>query len=201
MERGGPSSKTRDRLVDGAARTVGKHGVHGLTVQQVIGAAKLSRRTFYLYFRDKDDVLLALYRRVVADLIARIEGAVEATSDPLERLYAGVDAYLDFQARGGRLVTLLQAAAVDPSSNLWRVREDTLDRLVDLLDTEVQRQLDVRLDPLVYRTLYLGLEGLVLHMREGGPLAPDARQLAGDIVRPLFVAVLAAAPHLAQRRT
>jgi len=197
--RSGPSSKTRDRLIEGASKAVSRHGVHGVTVQQVITSAKLSRRTFYQYFRDKDDALLALYRRVVAELFTQVEAAVEDREDPIERLYAGIDAYLDYQARGGRLVTVLQAAAVDPASNLWSVRETTLDRLVALLDREVHSQLQVRLDPLVYRSLFLGLEGLVLHLREGGPLAPDARALAGRIIHPIFVSVLSSAAFMPQR--
>jgi len=187
---------TRGKLIDGAARALSQYGFRSMTVQQVLQNAGLSRRTFYQYFGDKEAVLLALYERVVDELVLTIEGAVRDASDPLAGLSAGVDAYLDFQQSGGRLVTLLQAEAANPASSMWPLRERALDAMVSLTDVEVRKVFGSSADPLVFRGLYLTLESLVIHVRAGGPFAPDSRARVEAAVKPMFIAVLGALQHM-----
>jgi len=182
---------TRGKLIEGAGKALVRHGFRTMTVQHVIQQASLSRRTFYQYFGDKDAVLLALYERVVDDLVESIEQAVRASEDPMGGLSAGIDAYLDQQQSGGRLVTLLQAEASNPASSMWPLRERALDAMVALTNDEVKRLSGMEVDPLVYRGLYLTMESLVLHVRAGGPFAPDSRARVEATVKPMVTAILA----------
>ncbi len=181
---------TRTRIVDGTAEAVQEHGLRSVTVQHILSAAGLSRRTFYQHFRNKDDACLALYERVVERLITSIREAVEAAEDPGKRLFAGLDAYLDFQEAGGELVTQLQAEAATPRSLLTPLRERTIDALVEIVDTDVRAELDIALEPLVYRTLFLGLEGLVIHCREAGGFGAEARQRVAKVIKAIFLRTL-----------
>jgi len=190
------SRRTRVKLIDATAQVAVTHGLRALTVEHILAAASLSRRTFYQHFCSKDDALLALYERVVDDLLGAVVAAVRAADGPGQRLFAGLDAYLDFQQGGGDLVTLLQAEAANPASLLSPLRERALDALVELVDTEVREEIGEALDPMVYRTLYLGLEALVIHLRSGGPLSRADRARAAAIIKPLFVQVFAAMAHM-----
>lgn len=188
-------AQTRQRLVEGAQRAIGQHGLRGLTVEQCIRASDLSRRTFYQYFRDRDAVIAAVYERVADDMVAAVEAAIARPAEPRERLYAGIDAYLDIQQHGGRLIGELQAEAANPTSPLWPQRERALDRIALSFGAYVTELLGVSPDPLVWRALFCGLEGLVLHARNGGPLAPDRRAEVERVARPFYFAVLASAQH------
>ncbi len=187
------STPTRTRLVDGTARAASKHGLRSMTVEHILEEASLSRRTFYQHFRSKEDATLALYEEVVNNLVRSIREAVEATEEPLRRLFAGIDAYLDFQEGGGVLVTLLQAEAANPASLLSGLRERTFDELSALVDAEVRRELDKAVEPLLYRALFLALEGLVIHLRQGGALTPEDRARASATTKQLFAQLLAGA--------
>lgn len=189
-------ASTRERLVDGAAASVSRHGLRPMTVAQVVKAAGLSRRTYYQYFSDKEGVVVALYKRVIRDLYSQVEAKVRAKDGPIDRLYAGIDGYLDFQQQGGRVIAQLQAEAINPDSPLWPLREQALDSLVGLIDREVRESTGAALEPRVYRCLFLGMEALVIHERQGGPFAPDSRAQVQSVMRPLFLATLANASSM-----
>lgn len=189
---------TRQRLIDGAQRAVVAHGLRELTVEQCVRAAGLSRRTFYQYFRDREAVLEALYERVANDITDRVNLAVDAASDPMARITAGIECYLDIQQHGGRLIAELQVEAANPASRLWPIRQRALDRMGRLLDVHVRKELGAAPDPLIYLAMYDALEGLVLQARNLGPLAPDRRAHVSSIIRPFWVSVLLGARHVPQ---
>ena len=71
--------RTRARLIDGAGKAVARQGFRAVTVEDIVRAAGVSRRTFYQYFGDKDDVLSHLYDGVVTDLLDSVRAAVQST--------------------------------------------------------------------------------------------------------------------------
>jgi len=190
------TARTHALLLEGCGTAIAEQGLRGLTVEQVIQAAGKSRRTFYHYFPDLDAVLLGLYKDVVADLVGRIEAAVAGAKGPVNRLYAALDAYLDFQEAGGRLVAELQAEAANPASPLWPTRIDTLHVLVDLTHREVHTTSGITVDPDVYSMLFHGLEALVIQHRRQGPFAPEVRARIETTVKAVFLTTLASADKL-----
>src|SRR5690349_11421784 len=59
----------RSAILQGAATVFAKHGARAASVEDILAAAKLSRRTFYRFYQSKEDVLLALYRVGTAGLL------------------------------------------------------------------------------------------------------------------------------------
>jgi AcrR family transcriptional regulator len=51
----------RRRIADGVAKAVAEHGYGGLTVEQVIDLAGVSRSTFYMHFDNKLEAVLAAH--------------------------------------------------------------------------------------------------------------------------------------------
>lgn len=190
------TQSTRDRIVAGAARMVEEKGLRAVSVQDVLGASGFSRRTFYQYFRSKDDVVAAVYQGACEKLLAEVRGGVDDSEGPVDRLVAGLDAYLRFQQEGGRLILELQAESVNPASQLYPFREAVLDRLVAFIDADIQRIFGISLDPRVYRSLYIGMEGLVIHERRGGLFTAEGRRKVLRTSKAMFIAVLSAAEHL-----
>lgn len=187
---------TRMKLIQATAHAVVENGLRAMTVEHILAAASLSRRTFYQHFRNKEEAVLALYQNVVDDLTRRVYDGVQSTTDPTRRLFAGLDGYLDFQQRGGNLVTLLQAEASNPDSVLSPIREKSLDTMVELVDSEVRMELGEALDPLIYRCLFLGLEGMVIYVRNKGPLRKADRVRVSKVIKHMFVQLLAGAPSM-----
>ncbi len=191
--------RTRARLLEGAEKALGRQGLRTATVEDVVRAAGVSRRTFYQYFRDKEDILSAVYDGVVADLHERVHAAVDAAEGPVARLFAALDAYLEHQQEGGRFVGELQAEAAAPGSALWPARERAVADFVGLLDAEVRAASGLSLDHDVYAMLINGLEALVIQHRRSGPFAPDDRAHVSEVAKAIFLTTLASAGSLPQR--
>jgi AcrR family transcriptional regulator len=67
----------RDRLAAGAIAAVSENGYRETTIAQIATAAGVSRRTFYVYFKTKQDCFLATFDQIAAHLR---EAAVEAAA-------------------------------------------------------------------------------------------------------------------------
>jgi AcrR family transcriptional regulator len=75
------------RFLDAAFELIDEKGSTEFTIQEVIERSKQSLRGFYEYFDGKDELVMALFEETVREADADIQRAVEAETDPLERLH------------------------------------------------------------------------------------------------------------------
>ena len=72
---------TRERLVDAAIALFGRRGFRAVTIEQIAAEAGANRATFYLHFRNKEDVANAIGDRLVPNIQATF-AALDALRDP-----------------------------------------------------------------------------------------------------------------------
>src|SRR6266704_1168530 len=89
---GGPGH--RERLVLGMVAAVAERGYAATTITDVVRHARVSRRTFYEHFADKEACFLAAYDAVSDAVLAGIAGATSSSSGWEERIVSAVRAYL-----------------------------------------------------------------------------------------------------------
>jgi len=85
----------RGRLIVAMVDAVAARGYAATTIADVVALAKVSRRTFYEYFADKEECFLAAYEVASDLLLAAIAAAVDEEAPWEDRLLAGIDAYLE----------------------------------------------------------------------------------------------------------
>ena len=85
----------RQRLVLAMAEAAAEKGYAATTIADVVGRAKVSRRTFYEHFADKEACFLAAYDAAADLLIEHIGEAIAPAGDWQAQLSAGVAAYLE----------------------------------------------------------------------------------------------------------
>jgi AcrR family transcriptional regulator len=71
----------RELLLDVAYELLGTEGWSGTTVRAVCTAARLNPRYFYESFADLDELLIAVYDRVIEELGREVLGAIAAAPD------------------------------------------------------------------------------------------------------------------------
>jgi AcrR family transcriptional regulator len=84
----------RERLLDGMAKTVAAQGYAATSVADVLRAARISRRTFYERFADKEDCFLAAYDAIVGLCDERVCGAFQSAADWRRGIEDGLAALL-----------------------------------------------------------------------------------------------------------
>jgi len=73
-------------ILDAAQRLLHARGDDGFTIQQLVDEAGVALQTFYRHFGGKDELLLALLERSVAEFCAEWRRATASVDDPIERL-------------------------------------------------------------------------------------------------------------------
>jgi len=90
-------STQRQRLLDGVVHIAAQEGYPAMTVSLVIAHAGVSRPTFYDYFTDKQDALLAAVTAIQDELLSEVKQAV-ARQVPGRALASSIDALVVFAA-------------------------------------------------------------------------------------------------------
>ncbi len=157
-------NRTRVRIIKAAATVFAARGCETATVAEILDTAGVSRRTFYQFFSDKTDALLAIYERSTAHLMDVRRQAMAEPGSGRERLRRGQQVYLDFVASSGPLIRVMAAEAMRPGGPLM-ARRLWLHQAVEDLYRQTYREAEgVDLDPLAVRGLILYTESLTLHV-------------------------------------
>ncbi len=158
----------RAMILQGAASVFTEKGIRDASVEDILEAADISRRTFYRFFSGKDDLLVVLYRMASDVLVHECVRAVRAESDPLKQIERCIDAYLVLSREAGPLSYLLSGEAQRRESPLHAVRVEVHTTLVNLLAEGAEKHVGKRVDPLLLRALLLALEGVSSFVLEEG---------------------------------
>jgi AcrR family transcriptional regulator len=160
---------TRGVILAAAMQEFSRRGIADTPVEDLLVAAKIARRTFYRYFRSKEDVVAALYEISCNELLKAMEAAASRDhGEPLAGIHLGIDTYLEFHKSSARGLRELLEQAFHSGSLLAPLRRRMRDELVRIFDQSVRRLDGRALDPLVYYMLVSALEGLSLHVLDGG---------------------------------
>jgi AcrR family transcriptional regulator len=124
----------RSRLLVGAAGAIEEHGYTGTTVAHITQRARVSRRTFYELFEDREACLAAL----IDDVLALLEDEVaQAGLNALpwrERVRGGLVAILAFFDREPALARVCVVQAMSSGLRVLERRAAILARLAGVLD-------------------------------------------------------------------
>lgn len=71
-------------------------GLKAVTMREVAARCGVAIMTPYRYYANKSELLSGLWQSVVGELLARQQAAVALAADPRGRLYANIDAFLQF---------------------------------------------------------------------------------------------------------
>jgi AcrR family transcriptional regulator len=168
-----------------------KKGARETTVEDVLQEAAIARRTFYRLFKNKEEVLAALYDVSCEILLDAIRKAVASTSDPVAKLERSVDAYLGLQRGAGDLLRVLEAEALRPGSMLAARREAMLDAASGELAAHRTDLAGRSVDPLVMHGVLVALEGISYRMHTDGPPTEARLERARRVMLRIVTATLA----------
>lgn len=179
----------RTRLLEAIALAVAEKGYAQATIADIARRARVSKRTFYEHFGDKEECFLAAY--AVANDIAfeRVSSAAHAETGPEARLDAAVRAYVSALEEHPAMtrVFLMEIQAAGPKALL--LRRAILGRYADLLRSLVDlgRRERPELSPLSasMATAVVGgiNELLLLTVEQGGVRFTQVGAIARDLIR------------------
>lgn len=156
-------------ILTGAAKAFAELGVRAASVEDILKAADISRRTFYRLYASKEDVALELYRLGTNMLVEACKRAVSEETDPLRQFERCMEAHLQNARQLGRLVFVLGGEAHRQESMLHEHRMKVHDEIIALfMGGQDAKPAGKRIDPLLPRALLLSCEAIVRILLEEG---------------------------------
>lgn len=182
-------------VLQGATKVFAARGVRVPGVEDILQAARISRRTFYRVFESKEDVLLALYRIGTDRLLERCRSALEQETDLLCQVERCIDAHLQTAREQPRLVFVLGGEAHRQESLLQTRRIEVHDALADMMISRARASLPFPPDVLLFRAILLALEGvtrlLLQEGDEGRNVTPESFERARNVMLRVATAAIA----------
>jgi len=156
------SSDKYAAILDSAQTVIARQGYHRAQISRIAAEAGVAAGTVYLYFKNKPDLLISLFRDRLGTLIEQARGNLAEAADPLEKLRRFIWHHLHALAGSKDLamVTQIEMRQADLSvqqeiSQIMKGYFHVIDEIIEAGQaTGVFRQVDSRLvRNLVYGTL------------------------------------------------
>lgn len=80
-----------NQIIDAAAEVIAENGFHQAQVSKIAKRAKVADGTIYLYFKNKEDILISLFREKMGLYVERLEKAMLTKTTVEEKLFALVE--------------------------------------------------------------------------------------------------------------
>jgi AcrR family transcriptional regulator len=164
----------RRRLLDGMAAAIVEKGYAETTIADVVRHARVSKRTFYQYFADKQACLLACYAishdRVIRAIEARQPSAAHLGWEV--RLVLGLRDFLNAGESQLTLMSTLMIEILAAGREGLRARREIYQRFTDLLlklaeqERELHGKVRKRLSPNLATAIVSGIHEIMLSAYE-----------------------------------
>jgi AcrR family transcriptional regulator/DNA-binding MarR family transcriptional regulator len=176
----------RARLLGGAVAAVEKLGWSNVTVASISSRARVSRRTFYELFSDREDCLLAVLHETSAWIAAELAGAKLDDLPWRERVRKGLWIVLSFFDREPELARLCVSGSARGGAPVLAWREEILERLIAIVDEgRLQNERAAKVPPLTAE----GTVGAVLAILQRRLLDPEEEPVSA-LLNPLVASIV-----------
>jgi len=110
MPRRGPNNGAdkRNRILRAAIRIFSQKGFFNSKVSEIARASGVADGTIYLYFKNKEDLLISLFEEKMGEVVADVRHRISAGEGALGKLRIFVDNHMGLLEREGGLIEVLQ---------------------------------------------------------------------------------------------
>lgn len=151
MKRNKPKYK---QIIDAAAKVIAENGFHQAQVSKIAKAAGVADGTIYLYFKNKEDILVSLFEEKMGQFTEKIEQDIAGKLNSIEKLLALVEMHLYQLADDPNLAVVTQIELRQSNKELRAKINTILKNYINIVDAILQeginegvfkKDLDVRL--------------------------------------------------------
>jgi len=98
----------RERILAAAVKVFARKGFHNSRIAEVAEEAGVASGTIYLYFRNKDDILISVFEDSLEDIIKGMETQLADLDDPRDKLRKFIERHLAMLEEHKELAEVLQ---------------------------------------------------------------------------------------------
>nr|WGD61540.1 TetR/AcrR family transcriptional regulator [Bacillus velezensis] len=142
------------QIIDAAVEVIAENGYHQSQVSKIAKQAGVADGTIYLYFKNKEDILISLFKEKMSQFIERMEEEVKEKTTAKEKLALVIKQHFTLLGNDRHLAIVTQLELRQSNIKLRLKINDILKGYLNMLDTiltegiesgEWKDNLDVRL--------------------------------------------------------
>jgi len=181
-------------MLSAAVEVVEEVGYARMTVAQVIGRARVSRRTFYDFFADREECFLAVFEEALSRVRLRASEAYEEERSWRDGIRSGLATLLSFIDEEPALARLSMIETLGAGERVLKRRSQLLAEVADVIDRGRLASSATRNPPEITAEAVVGAVCTVLqtHVLEGRK--DSATALLGPLMSVIVLPYLGAGP-------
>ncbi|WMT30238.1 TetR/AcrR family transcriptional regulator [Bacillus aerius] len=142
------------QIIDAAVVVIAENGYHQSQVSKIAKQAGVADGTIYLYFKNKEDILISLFKEKMGQFIERMETDIQTKPSAKEKLLLLIREHFRLLSQDHHLALVTQLELRQSNLELRQKINEVLKGYLNMLDSiltegkktgEFRRNLDVRL--------------------------------------------------------
>ncbi|HET7628261.1 MAG TPA: TetR/AcrR family transcriptional regulator [Bacillales bacterium] len=122
------------KIIDAAVVVIAEHGFERAQISKIAKQAGVADGTIYLYFKNKEDLLLSLFREKMGQFIESIENEIAGKTRVRDRLFTLIDMHFRQLAADYSLAIVTQLELRQSNKGLRAKIGEVLKRYLKLID-------------------------------------------------------------------
>ncbi len=127
-----------EAILRAAIKVFSRSGFFNSKVADVAREAGVADGTVYLYFKNKDDILVSIFNHVMDEALALGRKRLEEVSDPVQKLKQIVQAHLDMLGRDRDLAVVFQVELRSSSKFMEQFSATKVTEYLDLIRSVIE---------------------------------------------------------------
>ncbi|MFQ6115009.1 MAG: TetR/AcrR family transcriptional regulator, partial [bacterium] len=183
----------RTRILRSAVKVFARKGFYNSKVSEIAKNAGVADGTIYLYFKNKDEILISIFEEEMAKFITKARQEIESENHVIKKIERFIHTHLNFVKRNPKLAQVLQLELRQSNKFIKEYTGTKLREYLDLIGNlieEGQEQGLIRKDihpGLAKRVLFGALDEIATHwvlLKDGKyDLEQSANQIAEIFIR------------------
>ncbi|MGW8459613.1 TetR family transcriptional regulator [Bacillus atrophaeus] len=142
------------QIIDAAVEVIAENGYHQSQVSKIAKQAGVADGTIYLYFKNKEDILISLFKEKMGQFIERMEEEIKGKQTAKEKLALVITKHFSLLADDRHLAIVTQLELRQSNLELRQKINDILKGYLNILESiltegiesgEFKKNLDIRL--------------------------------------------------------
>lgn len=133
------------KIIEAAVQVIAENGFHGSQVSKIAKAAGVADGTIYLYFKNKEDILVTVFQEKMGQFIEKIKEETERKTYADEKLYTLIEMHFSQLSNNPHLAIVTQLELRQSNDELRRQINQVLKPYLNIIDQIVQEGMEQKL--------------------------------------------------------
>src|SRR5699024_5070969 len=149
------------QIIEAAVEVIAENGYHASQVSKIAKKAKVADGTIYLYFKNKEDILISVFREKMGTFIDGAKRAIDDEQTANDKLFKLIEMHYSQLSESPYLAIVTQLEIRQSKSELRHEINKVLKSYLDVIDSVIEfgletGEIDKKFNPQLIRQMIFG---------------------------------------------